>query len=836
MRLLPATAVTCLILVVQSSVVLAQAAKVDPAVVTFLETYCVRCHGPAKQNASLRFDTMPVALADEATAQSWQDILDVLNLDEMPPEDEKQPGDEELSLVLETLTNNLRQARERLNDAGGRMVLRRLNRREYQNTIRALLGVDVSIDSVPDDATVDGFDTIGTAHTFSSLHLERYLNTGATVLDAFVGRGGGMREPQVRRFEPEAVDRNVRETLMREQSRLPAFDSVTPARDGEVRRIDFQRLQNELIGNYLAHPASKTGIMVPFRGLVPFVKTKESAFGRSGIYKVRVRCGVDRPQPVDGVFLELRRVPRQTMNIDHIDCFEVHGTIDNPQIIEFEAVVDGTVGNWISIARRTPRSGVLKRFEQYAENDARFLSRTGGEIVRLADDKMPSVWVDWIETEGPFPQFEGTVDPSVVALHRNRTTDKDARQMIEKFAYAVFRHQPPPKDFVDRVLTIYRMTRDNGADATEATRECLKVVLASPRFLFLYEPSPDAGKRKLTDRELAVRLSYFLWSGPPDKKLYRAAENGELSTAVGLARQLDRMLASEQSEEFVVNFVTQYFELARLDDVSPEATAAPKYDRPLQEETKREVFEFFKVLLHENRPAHEMIDADYVVVNSLLADFYGIPDVHGDHFRKVPLPANSPRGGLLGQSAILTLTGTGVRTSPVERGAFVLRKILHRPPPPAPANVPMLDEAGLGNRSIRETLSIHMTKPQCSSCHRRIDPLGFGLENYDPVGLWRESVASADGTKRFPIEPAGMMPDGKRQFATPEEMKTLIMSDRDEFLTGLTEAIMTYGIGRKVGYADQAEVEQIVAATAAKGYGLKTLLHEIVKSEPFQTK
>ena len=230
----------CLFLVVQLSVVLAQAAKVDPAVVTFLESYCVRCHGPAKQNAALRFDTMPLALEDEATAQSWQDILDVLNLDEMPPEDEKRPGDEELSMVLETLTKNLREARDRLNDAGGKMVLRRLNRREYQNTIGALLGVDVSIDAVPDDATVDGFDTIGTAHTFSSLHLERYLNTGATVLDAFVGSDGvRQREAQVRRFEPEAVDRNVRETLLRIQKRLPGPDRVKKARDGEMRRTDF---------------------------------------------------------------------------------------------------------------------------------------------------------------------------------------------------------------------------------------------------------------------------------------------------------------------------------------------------------------------------------------------------------------------------------------------------------------------------------------------------------------------------------------------------------------------------------------------------------------------
>jgi len=816
----------------------AQTAKIDPAVVSFLDSYCVRCHGPAEQNASLRFDSMPISLGDEATAQRWQDILDVLNLDEMPPEGEKRPSDDELSRTLETLTKNLGEARERLNDAGGKVVLRRLNRREYQNTVRELFGVDVSIDSVPDDAVVDGFDTNGTAHTFSSLHFERYLNTGATALDAFIGNRGPPKS-EVRRFEPETFNRSVRSTLEKGKAQLkglPDAGEVKPAPRGEIRRIDFQLLKRTLITDYLTHPASETGNLVPFRGLVPSFKSPKSVFGRNGIYKVRIRCGVDSPRPVDGVFLEVSRAPRQTKKIDRSDCFEVRGTVADPKVIEFEATVDGTIGNYLILARRTPRTDTLERFKLYAEQDPRYLARTAGEILKLADDEVPSVWIDWIETEGPFPQFDAAIDPAVVALHSSRSTEEDVRQMIEKVAFQAFRRRPPGDKFVDRLVEIYESLRENGADVDVATQECLKIALASPSFLFLYEPSPDGTKRQLTDRELAIRLSYFLWSGPPDEALYQAAESGELNTPRGLAKQLDRMLDSEKAEQFVVNFVTQFFELGRLGEINPEAASAPKYDRPLQEETKREVFAFFRLLLEENRPVYDMIDADYVVVNSLLADFYGIPGVRGDHFRMVSVPADSPRGGLLGQSAILTLTGTGERTSPVERGAYVLRKILNRPPPPAPANVPMLEEANLGNRSIRETLSVHMNKPQCSSCHRRIDPLGFGLENYDPVGLWRESVLSADGTERFSIEPAGFMPDGERQFSTPREMKTLMLEDRDVFLTGLTKAIMTYGLGRKVGYADQAEVDRIVTKTAAEGYGLRTLLHEIVHSEPFQTK
>jgi len=814
-----------------SRILAADTVAIDRTVVAFLQTHCVRCHGPEKQSGELRFDAMPVALADEATAQRWQDILDALNLDVMPPAKEKQPDDAELSLVLETLTNNLREAQERLNDVGGKMVLRRLNRREYQNTIRALFGVDVTIEALPDDATVDGFDTIALAHSFSSLHLERYLKTGADVIESFMNRGTGT-VPSIRRYEPEeAVLDGMQVRLDKLMMALPADGSEPkPGRKGERTRSQVQWLHSQLTRDYLGNPASKTGAIVPFRGLLPLFRA-DKLLGRVGEYKVRVRCGVDSPQPVEGVFLEVRRVPRQSLTIDHVECFQVRGTVAEPQVIEFDVIVDGMLGNYFAITRRTSRHDILERFANvslgpYADS----------QVVRLADDELPGLWIDWVETEGPFPRVKGMLDPSIVALHPTNATDDQARTMIEAVATAAFRGQTPDPEFLQRVFDIYKSSRKNGATATDATRECLKVVLASPRFLFLYEPSVDDEKRRLTDRELAVRLSYMLWSELPDRPLYEAAERGELSTAAGLARQLDRMLDSAKSQQFLEHFVTQFFELGRLTGVSPDATPSPKYDRALQEATQREVIETFRFLLRHDRPAYDLINADYVVINGLLADFYGLPGVYGDEYREVKLPTGSPRGGLLGQSAILTLSGTGKRTSPVERGAFVLRKLLHRPPPPAPANVPRLDEADLGNRSIRDTLSTHMTLPQCSSCHRRIDPLGFGLENFDPVGLWRDSVMSADKSQRFSIEPAGLMPDGKRQFANPAEMKLRMMEDRDDFLTGLTEAIMTYGIGRKVGYADRTEVERIVADTAEQGAGLRTLLHEIVKSTPFQTK
>ena len=219
-----------------------------------------------------------------------------------------------------------------------------------------------------------------------------------------------------------------------------------------------------------------------------------------------------------------------------------------------------------------------------------------------------------------------------------------------------------------------------------------------------------------------------------------------------------------------------------------------------------------------------------------MADFYGMDGVRGDAFQKVNLPSDSVRGGLLGQSAILTLTGTGERTSPVERGVFVLRKLLDRPPPPAPANVPMLDEESIGTRSIRDTLAMHKSSAQCNSCHRRIDPLGFGLENFDPVGLWRKTVPSTDGSVSFDIDPSGVMPDGKRTFANLHEMKQHLATERDELLTGLTEALMTYALGRTIAFSDHDIIDNVTRETAHDDYRLKTLVRKIVESKPFLSK
>jgi hypothetical protein len=816
---------------------IAASAEISPSVRAFMKKHCVDCHAADQPNEALRFDVIPTTIGDEAVAQRWQDILDTLNLDQMPPKDAPQPSQAELSDALETLTADLAEARTRLTDSGGQIVLRRLNRREYQRTIAALFGVPVEAERLPEDGRIDGFDTLGQAHGFSSLHLERYLELGRSVLDQVIvtGKQRGKKPKTVAlRSESEGKNREFREELPRLEQKAGNTEKAIAGGRKEQDRLEITRTEIALSREYLARPENQTGALIPFRGLNPSVWVSVGSKPLTGRYRVRVQCGAASDGPADDLFLKVVRGEFRSKVPDAVDYYQVSGTVAAPRTIEFFVDIDGIRSNRLTFERR---HRLREKLPQYAESRDYFFKYP--QIAYLRDDARPDLWIDRVEIEGPLPTSPPPLSAEKLFAGNDpaKLTDDELREVLRRFTWEAFRHQAAEPGYIEKLLKIQAAARDHGVPAEEALKESLAVVLASPRFLFLHEPqAAGESRRPLTDRELAVRLAYFLWSAPPDGELYQLAEAGTLRDPAVLAEQVDRMLASERSATFVETFASQWLQLERLNQIDPDATATDTYDDAVQRQSKQEVFAFFATLLRENLPVTNLVDSDFVVVNGLLARFYELPGVNGDEFRKVAVAKGSVRGGLLGQSAILTLNGTGDRTSPVERGAFVLRKLLDRPPPPAPANVPMLDEGSLGNQSIRETLAQHMTKAQCQSCHRRIDPLGFALENFDPVGRWRTEVKSRDGTTTFPIEPAGLMPDGKRKFADFPEMKQCLVENRDDLLTGLTEALMTYALGRTIGFGDRDRVEHIVAETAGDGYGLRTLIHCIVRSDAFLSK
>ncbi len=811
-------------------------ADIAPAIDRFLSTYCVRCHGAEKQKGSQRFDTLPRSIADAAVAQRWQDVLDALNLSEMPPPEEKQPSKLELADVLETLTTNLALARRRLVDSGGDIVVRRLNRREYAETIRHLFGMAIDSGFLPEDEKLDGFDTLGQAQEFSSLHLERYLELGKRVLGRVIVTGKKPAGSQTKLVEfGSAEPAFAKESKNLEKTIADITTTEAGKKKGNALKLTIAQAERKLIDDYRAREAAQHGAVIPFRGLRPWV---DYTFGNNptpGLYRVRVRCGADSPIPQDDLFLKIVRGNFRSQLPDAVDYYQVTGTVAAPQVIEFTVEMDGGIrSNRLAFERRNGRRAKVPALEK-----APAYYFTFPAVGELLEDQRPNLWIDSLEVDGPLPQPATPLAPSRLFAGRElvKLGDADARGVIERFAFEAFRRQAPEPAYVDRLMELFSAGRAHGATFPDALKDTLAVVLASPRFLYLYEPRPEGqGTRPLSDRELAIRLSYFLWSAPPDDDLWRVVESGTLRQPAVLAAQLARLVASPRSERFVATFLSGWLELHRLAAIAPDATHGAGYDDATQRSTRQETVGFFHTLLRDDLPIHALIQSDFVMVDSIAARFYGLPGVTGDAFQKVKLPLGSVRGGLLGQSAILTLTGTGDRTSPVERGAFILRKILDRAPPPAPANVPMLDEKQIGTRAIRDTLDQHMTKAQCQSCHRRIDPLGFALERFDPVGLVRTQVSSEDGSQVFPILTAGVMPDGKRSFADYQQMRQRLMEDRDHLVRVLTRNLMTYALGRTVGFTDQDSVDHIAAATIKDGYGLGTLLRHIVQSRPFLTK
>ncbi len=405
-----------------------------------------------------------------------------------------------------------------------------------------------------------------------------------------------------------------------------------------------------------------------------------------------------------------------------------------------------------------------------------------------------------------------------------------SRQIFERLAARAYRRPARPEE-VDRLVRLAEDARKQGESFESSIRLGLTAILVSPHFLFKVEPDPEPGApgnvRTLGEHELAVRLSYFLWSTMPDERLFDLAARGQLRK--DLDAEVGRMLADPKSQALVENFAGQWLEIRNLDRAAPDRRQFRDFDDRLREAMRRESLLVFAGVVREDRSVIDLLDADYTYLNERLARHYGIPGVSGEEFRRVSV-AGTPRGGLLTQAAMLTLTSNPQRTSPVKRGKWVLENVLGEPPPPPPPGVPQLAEgrrAALAG-SLRQRMEEHRKDPTCAVCHQKMDALGFALENFDPVGAWR----TKDGS--FDIDPSGVLPDG-RAFKGPAELKKILAAaDRDAFARCLTEKMLTYALGRGVEYFDRCAVDKIVAEMKQNNYRFSVLVREIARSEPFQ--
>ena len=563
----------------------------------------------------------------------------------------------------------------------------------------------------------------------------------------------------------------------------------------------------------------------------PLWAVKKSKTLPLGKYRIRVRLGSIEGTSPDRHFAVLGSVSSGiNRNIDGdefslLETFQVTGTTKEPQV--FETTVELTM------------NGPMKFSLREKSNLMADATRNKYEIYKGGMAPPPALWIDWVEWEGPL-STETATSELVSILTKNRygsedTEEERARKMFHNFCVAAFRGVQPNPQFIDQLIGLYQNRREIGETFDVAIRTPMSVILASPGFLYLDEPNKGESKRRLTDRELAVRLSYFLWSRPPDKELTSLAQKNELSKPEILRQQVNRMIVDPRSDDFVSGFVHQWLHMERLDFFQFDTKLHREFDESVRASARQEVYESFALLMRDREEGRldKLLKSDYVMINGLLGNYYGIDGVNGDHFRKVSLPADSPRGGLLGTAAVLAMGSDGIDSSPVERGAWVLRYLLNDPPPPAPPNVPQLSRLADKPLSTKARVLAHQEEPQCASCHRKIDPIGFGLENFTAAGKWR--TEEKHGKKTYNIDPSGKFHKGP-EFADYFEMRDLIAQREDDFARGFTEHLIGYGLGRPFGVTDEDLANEITSAAKKEDHSVSAFVHALVQSKAFITK
>jgi hypothetical protein len=742
-----------------------------------LDKYCIGCHSAKLKTGNVVLEGMNLSHAG-ANAETLEKVIRKLKTGEMPPAGLPRPD----AATTAGLARFIEQAIDREAEAHpnpGRPTIHRLNRAEYSNTVRDLLAVDTKPGALlPVDDSGFGFDNIGDVLSVSPSLLERYMSTARRVSRMAVGDAG-----------------------------------LKPAEEEfSARVLGMRTNRNERVSDDLPFDS---------RGGMSF----EYYFPMDGEYQFRIKLGggdsASNATPYD-IKVPVKAGLR-TVGVDFLR------DSTKPEIVMAAGRRGGGGGG--AGAGRGGRGPDAPHAQMDLRIDGvkvkRFTPPDGGGLPQ----------VDKVIVDGPFNATGRGDTPSreKIFVCRPPENGKDdepcARMILNALAHHAFRRPVTDAD-VQPLMSFYRSGRQNG-DFDSGVEKALRAMLVSPDFLFRIERDPQ-GKApgtvyRIGDVELASRLSFFLWSSMPDETLLDLAEKGKLKDPAILAQQVRRMLDDPRSQSLVDNFVSQWLTLRNLSLQKPDPDVFPEFDDSLRQAFNTETTLFVQNVIREDRPVTELLDANYTFVNQRLAEHYGIPNIYGSQFRKVTL-TDPNRGGLLGQGSILTVTSYPNRTSVVQRGKWILEALLGAPPPPPPPGIPDFQPKGKDGRqlSVRESMELHRSNAVCASCHARMDPLGFALENYDGVGKWRTKEAGVT------IDPAGKMPDGG-VFQGPAGLKkALLASHRDEFLATITDKLLTYGLGRGLEYYDMPAVRAISRQAAKEDYRVSALVTAIVQSTPFQ--
>ncbi|MEM1293811.1 MAG: DUF1592 domain-containing protein [Verrucomicrobiota bacterium] len=817
-----------------------------------LVEYCFDCHDSLSEKGGIDLEMLSYRIDSVESAEMWQKVLNVLNSGEMPPDNKPQLTSEEKISLLRDLSDQLVLARELLSDTGGISTMRRLNRREYQNSIESLLGVRIEVEDLPDDANSGGFDTNGASLFFSADQFEQYLALARRALDSAIQINEEPPKPIRLEIEPETstnafitrVSGTIKANWDKTQAWRTSDKSKPPSEFGLLDEFDVrfrERLYNQQYASYrryLDDPRSQDAVLLqPFFDRTNFVSVKIPSKASFGEFRIQVFASTLEGAERGDTYLEYGFPGARGGEIERLGHVRVEGNGNGtpvPITLSIPVVKDG------------PRE-VRIRHRQHNNRDASrstFLDsqRKGG----LGPE--PKLQIDKIVLTGPY--FESWPPRAVSEIFfkgmgwKQKDSDGYAREILLRFAKRAFRTRQPSPEFLERLHALYRAEMKTGKKFYEALQEPLALVLASPGFLYLAEPvkQENAGKSELlTQPELAVRLSYFLWSAPPDQKLLVDAREGKLRKPGVLRAHAKRLLEDRRSDAFISSLAHQWLHMERLDFFQFDFRTFPEFDDSVKEAARAEVYETIRHLLDERLPVHDLLDPGYVVVNDLLADYYGLQPVEGSAYRSVSLPDDSPRGGLLGMAAIHAMGSDGNHSSLVERGTWVMRYLLNDAPPPAPPNVPQLSRVRGKLLSPREELAAHMEEAQCAQCHQRIDPIGYGMENFDAAGKWRDmlklqkKVGKKVVKKEIPIDSSGRLPNGT-EFSDFQGLRDAVATHKDDFARGFVEALIEYGLGRPYGFSDESLRERLLNRSAVRDDSMRELILAFVESKPFQRK
>jgi len=809
----------------------------------FIQKNCIACHGPDKQKGKLRLDTLPPDFKDPRVVEKWEEVITSISNHDMPPEDEPQPSTEEIASVAEFLEARLAEAE--IAERSTRVVLRRMNRTEYNNTIRDLVGVDFDpADVFPADPPAGGFDNIGSALSISPMQLELYYSAAVKILDRAL-----VDTPQPAtikwRFDPEedkgTGDRN---TVERGENKHVIVNKGPNTSKGDFTIINLDRVDMN-IRRFNVPTEGEYRISVRAAGNVPpraevvaaaaklqgELRDKKNAKNPDGrewaekeyqdiIKHFETSWYYDYGPPRLKVIKDLGGTPTTVDEIDISGGFK-------PETYEFTT-------------HMTTKEAGFKFQNTYSVPQ----DLENFQFLRNPEFARPELAIDYVEIEGPMhPVWPPGSHSAILFDSPLKDTDEIAyaREVLTRFMTKAYR-RPLRDGEVAARMALFEKIRPDKASFVEAIKVPLAATLASSNFLYLVEPgAPAAEPRKLVPFELASRLSYFLWSSMPDAELFALAKSGKITEPATIRSQVTRMLADPRSQSLVKNFAGQWLGLRKVGDNPPSTTLYPEYDRHLELSIVRETEGFFEEVLRKDLDIRNLIKSDFLTINERLARFYGIPGVRGDDIRRVPVPADSPRGGLVTQASIHSITSNGTRTSPVVRGVWVMKTLLGTDPGLPVANVGEIQPnvPGIDKATVRQRLAIHREIPSCARCHNDIDPLGLALENFDASGRWREREGHGYngriGDNDPPIDASAKMPDGT-EFVGVRGLQEQLLEKDGLFSNSLATQLTTYAIGRELGFSDKAAIRSFTTNMKKNGNTIRSLISEIATSDLFTTK